>query len=419
MTALHTTTASTGAGDRSRPRAALPALCATQITSWGTLYYAFPVLTAHITGQTGWSGSVVTAAFTAALLLSAAVGIPVGRTLDRHGPHVMMTAGSCLATAALVVVATAPDLAVFTLGWLMAGTAMAATFYQPAFAALTRWHGPDRVRALTTLTLAGGLASTVFAPLTATLATHLSWRDTYLLLAAILAAVTIPAHALALRAPWPAPDTPTAGAGQRDTRITTSRPFLMLTSALTVSGFALYGVIFGAVPLLTHRGITPTLAAWALGLGGLGQTLGRTLYATFARRTGVRTRTVTLIATGGATTALLAAVPGPAPLLIALVILAGAIRGNFTLLQATAVTDRWGTGAYGHVSALMTAPVIISEALTPFTATVLVHPLGGYPQLFAVLAVLSLAAASIALGTATGPTPMDERAHPRRSVRSR
>ncbi|MFZ4189359.1 MFS transporter, partial [Streptomyces pseudogriseolus] len=30
----------TGTGDRSRPRTALPALCATQIVSWGIVYYA-------------------------------------------------------------------------------------------------------------------------------------------------------------------------------------------------------------------------------------------------------------------------------------------------------------------------------------------------------------------------------------------
>lgn len=81
---------------------------------------------------------------------------------------------------------------------------MAATFYQPAFAALTRWLAEDRVRALTIVTLAGGLASTVFAPLTAALAEHYSWRTTYLLLAVIVAVVTVPARAFALRGPWPA-----------------------------------------------------------------------------------------------------------------------------------------------------------------------------------------------------------------------
>ncbi|QMU67097.1 MFS transporter [Streptacidiphilus sp. P02-A3a] len=404
MTTLHTSTAGREALP-ARPRAALPALCATQITGYGVLYYAFPVLTGHITAQTGWPTGQVTAAFTAALLLSAAVGIPVGRILDQRGPHLLMTGGSILGTAALVIIATAPDLPVFAAGWLLAGTAMAATLYQPAFAALARWHDTDRVRALTTLTLAAGLASTVFAPLTAILAAHLTWRDTYLTLAAVLGAITIPAHALALRGPWTRDETgPLPGIPRQrpQARITTSRPFLLLAVAMTVSGFALYGVIFGLVPLLTHRGMSPTLAAWALGLGGLGQTLGRTAYAAFTRRTSVRARTVALIAAGGATTLLLALVPGPTPLLIALVILAGGVRGNFTLLQATAVIDRWGTTAYGHLSGILAAPIAIAEALTPFAAATLVHPLGGYPQLFAALAATSAVAALLASGTSIG-----------------
>ncbi|MER5202115.1 hypothetical protein [Streptomyces sp. NPDC002825] len=42
MTHLHNREAATGTGDRSRPRAVLPALCATQITSWGSVYHASP-----------------------------------------------------------------------------------------------------------------------------------------------------------------------------------------------------------------------------------------------------------------------------------------------------------------------------------------------------------------------------------------
>lgn len=145
--------------------------------------------------------TAATAAFSAALLVSALAGIPVGRILDRHGPRAVMTAGSLLSVVAVLAIAAAPNLYVFTAAWLLAGLAMAATFYQPAFAAVTRWWGEDRVRALTIITLAGGLASTVFAPLTAALGDHISWRTTYLVLAAILALVTIPAHALALRAP--------------------------------------------------------------------------------------------------------------------------------------------------------------------------------------------------------------------------
>lgn len=126
MTDLHTHEAATGTGDRSRPRAALPALCATQITSWGIVYYAFPVLLPHLTAETGWSKSAATAAFSAALLVSAIAGIPVGRILDRRGPRAVMTTGSLLAVAAVPAIALAPNLYMFTAAWLMAGVAMAA-----------------------------------------------------------------------------------------------------------------------------------------------------------------------------------------------------------------------------------------------------------------------------------------------------
>ena len=63
------------------------ALCLTEITSWGILYYAFPVLSVAISRDTGWSTSVIVAAFSVSQLVAAAVGIPVGRILDRHGPR--------------------------------------------------------------------------------------------------------------------------------------------------------------------------------------------------------------------------------------------------------------------------------------------------------------------------------------------
>ena len=55
--------AATRTGDRSRPRAVLPTLCATHITSWEIVYYAFLVLNARITAETGWSTTATTATF--------------------------------------------------------------------------------------------------------------------------------------------------------------------------------------------------------------------------------------------------------------------------------------------------------------------------------------------------------------------
>ncbi|WP_435058268.1 MFS transporter [Streptomyces sp. bgisy060] len=399
MTDPHAPGAATGAGDRSRPRAVLPALCATQITSWGIVYYAFPVLNPQITADSGWSTGATMAAFSLALVVSGVAGIGVGRIIDRRGPRTVMTAGSVVGVLSLVIVALAPNLPVFFGGWLLGGFAMAATFYQPAFAALTRWWAPDHVRALTIVTLAGGLASTVFAPLTAVLAEQLSWRETYLVLAVVLAAVTIPAHAIVLRPPWPPATPSSASTDASPGAVARSRPFLLLAIAFTLSAFAMYAVVVTLVPLLLERGYTTAQAAWALGLGGAGQTLGRTLYAPLARRTGATVRTATLIALGALTTAALAVTPGPYGLVVAASIAAGAVRGNLTLLQATAITDRWGTRHYGRLSAILSAPAMTAAALAPFAAAALASVLGGYPELFGVLA--GLAAASACVATAT------------------
>ncbi|MFF3489057.1 MFS transporter [Streptomyces sp. NPDC002701] len=404
MTSLGTPAsgAATGTGDRTRPRAALPALCLTQIVSWGIAYYAFPVLNPQITSATGWPTGATTAAFSLALVVSALAGIRVGRILDRRGPRTVMTAGSVLGVISLLIVAAAPNLPVFIAGWMLAGLAMAATFYQPAFAALTRWWAPDHVRALTIVTLAGGLASTVFAPLTAALADQLSWRHTYLVLAAILATVTIPTHALALRAPWPDAPTSRAHAAAGAAGVGRSRPFLLLAAAFTLSSFAMYAVVIALVPLLLERGYTTSQAAWALGIGGAGQTLGRTLYAALARRTTATARTTILIALGALTTAAFATALGPYALIIAVSVVAGMVRGNLTLLQATAITDRWGTTHYGHLSGLLAAPAHTAAALAPFAGAALAVPLGGYRPLFLLLAAVSLGAALIAPWTATG-----------------
>jgi hypothetical protein len=95
------------------------------------------------------------------------------------------------------------------------------------------------VQALTTLTLAAGFASTIFAPLTSALAGRLSWRGVYVTLAVVLAAITIPAHALALRLPWPpqhARHAPAARTPDRD--ILASRAFVQLAAAGTLCAFA-------------------------------------------------------------------------------------------------------------------------------------------------------------------------------------
>jgi MFS family permease len=374
-------------------RRVLIVLCVTEIASWGVLFYAFPVLAPDIHADTGWSANAMTAAFSVSLVTAALAGVVVGRILDRFGPRLVMTVGSVIAAPALALMAQSRSLSVFFVGWFVVGIGMSGTLYAPAFAALTRWWGARRVTALTAVTLVAGLASTVFAPLTAALASHLDWRGTYLVLAGLHAMITIPLHALGLRGPWPQAE---AHHHEPPGRIARSRPFVMLTIAIAMSAFAIYGVVIIQVPLLIERGLSTGTAALALGLGGVGQLAGRIGYGQLTARTSVRSRTAIVIGAGAVTIGLLGVLPGPAALLVAVAVLVGVARGSFTLLQATAITDRWGSAHYGRLNGLLGAPSLGVTALAPWACTALAGALGGYPAVFWTLALLTALAAVLA-----------------------
>ena len=78
------------------------------------------------------------------------------------------------------------------------GLAGAAVLYEPAFATVNAWFDAQRRKALLTLTMVAGLASTIFLPASALLISRLGWRQALLILAAVQAATVVP-HVLLLR----------------------------------------------------------------------------------------------------------------------------------------------------------------------------------------------------------------------------
>ena len=111
--------------------------------------------------------------------------------------------------------------------------------------------------------------------------------------------------------------------------------------------------------MLVEQGMSRNAAALALGLGGVGQVVGRLGYARFAgRHLGHRPRRHRAWPAVAVATAALALAPASAGLLIALGMVLGLARGIYTLVQATAVTDRWGPASYGTLNGILTAPAL-------------------------------------------------------------
>src|SRR5688572_3559371 len=146
-----------------------------QLVNWGVLYYAFGVLMMPVEESLGVPRWMVAGAFSLALLVSAIAAPTVGRLADRGQGPVVMQAGGYIAAGLLLVWAFLPSLAMTYIVWAALGLCMAAILYEPVFAIVGRaFQDVDaRLRAIATVTIMGGLASTAFLPGTTALVERL------------------------------------------------------------------------------------------------------------------------------------------------------------------------------------------------------------------------------------------------------
>jgi MFS family permease len=364
-------------------------LCVTETVSWGIVYYGFPVMLRAMERDLGASRVAVTGAFSVGLAAAALMSLPVGRWLDRHGPRALMTAGSILATALLLAWSRIESLAGLYAVWFGLGLAMSAILYEPAFVAVVSWFRTHhRDRALLTVTLAAGLASTIFMPIAAWLRERQGWRMALVTLAALLAVLTIPLHALALRQS-PGGEAPRRGGGAAPAEkpnlslagAVRTAVFWVLTVAFVVSNFAVVTVTVHLIPYLTDRGWAATTAAAAVGWIGAMQLLGRVFFAPVAAWLGHRWVTASVFVVQAIALAQLALI-AHMPSLVPTIVLLGAANGMTTLARASTLAEIFGPRHYGSIAGAVALGSNGARAAGPVGASLLVLALGGYEAVF-------------------------------------
>ncbi|RYE43996.1 MAG: MFS transporter, partial [Hyphomicrobiales bacterium] len=151
-----------------------------QLITWGSVFYTFALLMEPVERELGLTRAQSSLAFSLALFAEGVFAYPVGRWIDRGHERAVMTGGSLLVAVALASHAFVHSAAGFYLAWLVLGAALAATLYSPVFAVVTRRYPQDFRRAIITLTFLGGLASSVFIPVSAWLIATWGWRTALL-----------------------------------------------------------------------------------------------------------------------------------------------------------------------------------------------------------------------------------------------
>jgi MFS family permease len=365
------------------------ALSVTETITWGIVYYGFAVFLTPMERDLGFSRVALTGAFSVGLLTAALVGLPVGRWIDRHGARSLMTVGSCAAVALMFAWSRVESLRALYVVWALMGLAMAATLYEPAFAAIVGWFSQHRDRALLTLTLFAGLASTIFVPIETALLARMDWRTTLVTLAVFLAVTTIPIHALVLRAPpRKTGDGPTAASEERSHSVDEALHtvvFWVLTAAFVASNFAVNAVTIHAIPYLMGHGYPLATAAMFIGWLGAMQLVGRILFGPIASRFGHRPMTAAIFVVQAVGLGLLASV-ARMPSIVPIIVLMGAANGMATLARASIVAEIFGRRNYGAISGAMALGANGARAVGPVGASLLLAAFGAYEIVFWLLA---------------------------------
>jgi len=350
---------------------AVCALGVAQIISWGTLFYTIAVLGGAMRRDLGVSDVFLFGSFTAGLFLSGVVSPLVGREIDARGGGRVLAAGSILGAIATAVLATAQGPWSMLAGWLLAGVAMSACLYDPAFATLHQISGTAYRRAVTALTLFGGFASTVFWPLSQYLLDEFGWRQAFGAYAGLHLLVCLPVHLLLVPRVPEAHAAAEAPAVLPEVREGDRAVFVWLAAALALAAFMGTAMAAHVIDLLTATGLTARDAVLVGSLIGPMQVAGRVMEFAFGRNMRALAVGTLAFALMAASLAVFTQVHGVWIVALAFAMIYGWSNGVMTIVRGTVPAELFGPKGYGALLGRLARPQFILKSSAPLALTLL------------------------------------------------
>jgi predicted MFS family arabinose efflux permease len=250
------------------------------------------------------------------------------------------------------------------------------------------------------MTLVGGLAPTVFVPMSVWLVGWLGWREALLVLAAITIVFCLPAHALVLKERQ-RDDEPRQIRFKTSGKISNAAlkrallhpTFWALLFAFTIHSTLVSAIVFHIIPLLKERGYSDEVITVAYTLIGPAQVGGR--IGLIALRRHFKSTTIGLLTVLALPIALALLITHSSTNLMVFLalIMYGIGNGLMTIVRGTSVPDLLGPEGYGAINGVITLVARAGAAAAPLAVAAAWRELGGYDPIVWVLFGLAVLAA--------------------------
>lgn len=344
------------------------------------MFYGFALFVSPVETELGLLRVQSSLGFSLALLMEGLFAYLVGRLIDKGYERFVMTVGSLLLGVGMIFLGTVTGLRGYLLAWTILGIGLAGTLYPPVFAVVIRRYPFDFRSAIITMTFLGGLASTVFIPLTSYVIGSWGWREAAFGLGGLNLIFCAPLHSILLRnAPRKVGPEPSESAiksfSESSADSTKSRSqFAQLVRSPTFLFLCLFNVLLmavtAAVPahminLLREAGLAPWLVIAVPAGVGVFQVVGRLLLYFLERRVDSHftNRWSPFLIPIGILALLIGY--GKSSWAVVFVLAFGLGNGMLTIVRGTSVAQYLGTEYVGSLSGLIGFPVALARAASP------------------------------------------------------
>lgn len=321
----------------------------------------------------GWSYLEINSAITVSLITWALFAPYIGKLLHTHGSRFVMSLGSVIASLGLFLWAIVPySYWVFLFSWFLIGMSMSMVLYESAFSVITLNFKKSYKRGINLLTIAGGLAGTIFIPIIQISIDRVGWETSIWLLGLLNLSICFPLHYFFV---------PQTEALTNKKRLDDDRSLINgdLIKHPNFSGlliwFSAYAILtsgfsFLLIPLLLDLGAEKNNVIFMMALIGIMQVVGR-IFFIFVKEEGNTKKIGFLLNCSFIVSTVLLLFSTNYFALIVFAILYGSAKGIMSVIKGTVVVELFSIQFYTRVNGLLSGFAGLLRALSPLLLSII------------------------------------------------